>query len=155
VQNCWINMDFDLFLQRRNGGPSPRAVDQWCFRSTMDPRAERGRSSPDEGRAGVAVHGTSPWQRGEQEERMGILTPGGTSWWRGSDGWASSKGGSGGVSSTRRCSGHEGEERRVKMSTVKMGGGVAPFYRVREAMEGSGGGRPARWVLIPICFQRI
>jgi hypothetical protein len=77
---------------------------------------------------------------------------GSTSWWRGSDGQASAKGGGGGVSSTRRCSGREGEERRAKMSVVKMVGGVAPFYRVREAMEGSGGGRPARWVLIPIGF---
>jgi hypothetical protein len=152
VQNCRINPDFDLFLQRKNGGPSPRAVDRWCFWSTMDPWAERGRSSQEEGRADVPVHGTSPWQRGVQEQRMGILTPGGTSWWRGSDGRASSKGGGGGVSSTRRCSGHEGEERRAKMSMVKMAGGVAPFYRVREAMEGSEGGRPARWVLIPIGF---
>jgi hypothetical protein len=28
VQNCEINPDFDLFLQRKNGGPSPRAVDR-------------------------------------------------------------------------------------------------------------------------------
>jgi hypothetical protein len=28
VQNCGINPDFDLFLQRKNGGPSPRAVDR-------------------------------------------------------------------------------------------------------------------------------
>jgi hypothetical protein len=27
VQNCGINPDFDLFLQRKNGGQSPRAVD--------------------------------------------------------------------------------------------------------------------------------
>jgi hypothetical protein len=155
VQNYMINPDFDLFLQRKNGGPSPRAVDRWCFRSTMDPRAERGRSSPEEGRAGIPVHGTSPWQRGEQEEQMGILNPGGTSWWRGSDGRESSKGGGGRVSLTRRCSGHEGEERRAKMSAVKMAGGVVPFYRVWEAKEGSGGGRPARWVLIPISFRRI
>jgi hypothetical protein len=156
VQNCGINPDFDLFLQSKNGGPSPRAVDRWCFRSTMDLRAERSRSSPEGGRTGVPVHGISPWQCGEQEEGMGILTPGGMSWWRGSDGWASSKGGGGRVSSTRRCSGHEGEERRAKMSVVKMAGGVAPFYWVREAMEGSGGGgRPARWVLIPIDFRRI
>jgi hypothetical protein len=92
---------------------------------------------------------------GEKEEQMWILTLGGTSWWRGSDGRASSKGGGGGVSSTRRCSGHEGEERRAKMSAVKMAGGVASFYRVREAMEGSRGGRPARWVLILIGFRRI
>jgi hypothetical protein len=91
----------------------------------------------------------------EQEEQMGILTPGGTSWWRGSDGRASAKGGFGGARSMRRCSGHEGEERGVEMSTVKMARGVAPFYRVREAVEGSGEGRPARWVLIPVGFRRI
>jgi hypothetical protein len=28
VQNCRINPDFDLFLQRKNGGTSPRAVDR-------------------------------------------------------------------------------------------------------------------------------
>jgi hypothetical protein len=120
--------------------------------STVDPRTECGWSSPECGCAGVPVLGTSLWQRGEQEEQMGILTPGGTSWSRGSDGRASSKGGGGGVSSTRRCSGHEGEGRRAKMSAVKMAGGVAPFCRVREAMEGSGGDRSARWVLIPIGF---
>jgi hypothetical protein len=152
VQNCGLNPDFDLFLQRKNDGPSPRAVDRWCFWSTMDPRAERAQSSPEEGRVGVPVHGTSPWWRGEQEERMRILTPGGTSWWRGSDGRASAKGGGVRVSSMRRCSGREGEVRRAKMSVVKMAGGVAPFYRVREAMEGSRGGRPVRWVLIPIGF---
>jgi hypothetical protein len=86
---------------------------------------------------------------------LGILTPGGTSWWRGSDGLASAKGGGGGASSTRRCSGHEGGERGAEMSAVKMGGGVVPFCRVREAVEGSGGGRPMRWVLIPVSFRRI
>jgi hypothetical protein len=155
VENCRINLDFDLLLQKKNGGPSPWAVDRWCFWSTMDPRAERGRSSPEEGFAGLPVHRTLPWQRGEQEEWMGIVTPGGTSWWRGSDGRAPSKGGGGRVSSMRRCLGHEGEDRRVKMSVVKMTRGVVPFCRVQEAMEGSGGGRPARWVLIPIGFQRI
>jgi hypothetical protein len=81
--------------------------------------------------------------------------PGGMSWWRGSDGQASAKGGSDGASSTRRCSGREGEERGGEMSTVKMVRGVAPFYRVREAVEGSGGGRPARWILNPVGFRRI
>jgi hypothetical protein len=28
VQNYEINLDFDLFLQRKNGGPSPQAVDR-------------------------------------------------------------------------------------------------------------------------------
>jgi hypothetical protein len=68
---------------------------------------------------------------------MGILILGGMSWWRDSDGRASAKGGGGGASSTRRCSGREGKERGVEMSAVKMVEGVAAFYRVREAVEGS------------------
>jgi hypothetical protein len=123
--------------------------------STVDLRTEHGRSSPECGRASVPVLGTSPWQCGEQEERMGILTLGGTSWWRGSDGQKSAKGGGSGASSMRRCSGHEREERGVEMSAVKMAGGVAPFYRVREAVEGSGEGQPARWLLIAVSFRRI
>jgi hypothetical protein len=78
---------------------------------------------------------------------MGILTLGGTRWWRGSDGQALAKGGGSRASSTRRCSGHEGEERGAEMSAVKMAGGVAPFYRARTAVEGSGGDRLVRWVL--------
>jgi hypothetical protein len=35
-----------------------------------------------------------------------------------------------------RC---DGGERGADLSVVKMAGGVAPFYRVREAVEGSGG----------------
>jgi hypothetical protein len=97
-------------------------------------------SSPECGRAGVPVLGTSPWQRGEQEERTGILTPGGVSGWRGSDGRASAKGGVGGANSMTRGSGREGGERGADLSAVKMAGGVAPFYMVREAVEGSGGG---------------
>jgi hypothetical protein len=85
----------------------------------------------------------------------GVLTPGGTSWWRGSDGQKSGKGGSGGASSMRRCSRREREERGAEMSAVKMAGGVAPFYSIREAVEGSGEDRPARWVLIPVGFRRI
>jgi hypothetical protein len=60
--------------------------------------------------------------------------------WRGSDVRASAKGGGGGANSTTRGSGHEGGERGADLSAVKMVGGVAPFYRVREAVEGSGGG---------------
>jgi hypothetical protein len=108
--------------------------------STMDPRMERGRSSPGCGRIGVPVLGTSSWQRGEQEERTGILTPDCASGRRGSDGRASVKGGGGGGNSTTRGLGCEGGERGADLSAVKMAGGVVPFYRVREAMEGSGGG---------------
>jgi hypothetical protein len=71
---------------------------------------------------------------------MGILTPGGASGWRGSDGRASVKLGGGGANSMTRGSGREGGERGADLSAVKMAGGVAPFYRVREAVEGSGGG---------------
>jgi hypothetical protein len=28
VQNCRINLDFDLFLNKKSGGPSPRVVDR-------------------------------------------------------------------------------------------------------------------------------
>jgi hypothetical protein len=35
------------------------------------------------------------------------------------------------------------------MSCGGGGLGVAPFYRVGEAVEGNGGVRPARWVLTP------
>jgi hypothetical protein len=98
--------------------------------STVGPRTESGRSSPECGRAGVPVLETSPWQRGEQEERTGILTPGGASGWRGSDGRASAKGGGGGANSTTRGSGSEGGERGADLSAVKMAEGVAPFYRV-------------------------
>jgi hypothetical protein len=61
---------------------------------------------------------------------MRILTPGGTRWWRRSDGRASVKGGGSGASSTRRCSGHGGEERDERGGD---GQGVAPFYRVGES----------------------
>jgi hypothetical protein len=108
--------------------------------STVDPRTERDRSSPECERAGVPVLGTSPWQRGEQEERTGILTPCGASGWRGSDGRASAKGRGGGANSMTRGSGRKGGERRVDLSAMKMAGGVAPFYRIREAVEGSRGG---------------
>jgi hypothetical protein len=123
-----------------------KTVNRATLRSMVDLRIEHGRSSPEWGRAGVPVLGSSPWQRGEQEERMGIFTPGCMSWWWGSDGRASAKGGGGEGSSMRRCLGREGEERGAEMSAVNMAGGVAPFYRVREAVEGSGGSQPARWV---------
>jgi hypothetical protein len=39
-----------------------------------------------------------------------------------------------------RGSRREGGERGADLSAVKMVGGVAPFYSVWEAVEGSGGG---------------
>jgi hypothetical protein len=103
--------------------------------STVDPRTERGRSSPRCGRIIVPVLGTSLWQCGEQEERTGILTPGGANGRRGSDGQASAKGGGGGANSTTRGLGREGGERGADLSAVKMAGGVMPFYRVWEAVR--------------------
>jgi hypothetical protein len=42
VQNCGINPDFDLYLQRKNGGPSPRAVNR---ARVAGPRVHRGPQS--------------------------------------------------------------------------------------------------------------
>jgi hypothetical protein len=57
------------------------------------------------------------------------------------------EGGGGGANSTTRGSGCKGGERGMDLSTVKMVRGVAPFYRVREAVEGAevvqSGERPA------------
>jgi hypothetical protein len=39
----------------------------------VDHGRQRYRSSPEEGHAGVPMHGTSPWRLGEQEEETGIL----------------------------------------------------------------------------------
>jgi hypothetical protein len=50
VQNCGINPDFDLFLQRKNGGPSPRAVDRARVagpRGPVDLTVAGGQSSPE------------------------------------------------------------------------------------------------------------
>jgi hypothetical protein len=44
------------------------------YGSMVDHGRWRGRSSLEEGHAGIPVHGTSPWRLGEQEEETGILT---------------------------------------------------------------------------------
>jgi hypothetical protein len=44
------------------------------YGSMVDHGRRRGRSSSEEGHAGVPVRGTSPWQLREQEEETGILT---------------------------------------------------------------------------------
>jgi hypothetical protein len=44
------------------------------YESMVDHRRRRGRNLPEEGHVGAPVRGTSPWQLGEQEEEMGILT---------------------------------------------------------------------------------
>jgi hypothetical protein len=48
----------------------------------------------------------------------------------------------------RRCSGHGGEERGAEMNEVEMVGGVAPFYRVGEAVEGE-----RRWSANEVGFE--
>jgi hypothetical protein len=136
-----------IFECKKGHGLGSFSMDRKGLRSTMNRWTGAAGSLPEEGRTDVPVHGTSPWRCEEQEEWMGILTPGGTKWWRGLDGRALTKGGDGRASSTRRCSGHEGVERGGEMSVVKMVGGVAPFYRVWKAVEGSRGDQPVRWVL--------
>jgi hypothetical protein len=50
VQNCGINLDFDLFLQRKNGGPSSQAVDCARVASTRWTRDwDRAAHSPENG----------------------------------------------------------------------------------------------------------
>jgi hypothetical protein len=48
---------------------------------------------------------------------------------------------------------HPSEQEEVGMTMgMSCGGGgqgIVPFYRVREVVEGSEGGRPVRWVLTP------
>jgi hypothetical protein len=49
-------------------------VDRWCFRSAMDPRTERGRSSPERSPCGATGHQSSPRRRGEGEGDGAELT---------------------------------------------------------------------------------
>jgi hypothetical protein len=72
VQNYGIIPDFDLFLQRKNGGPSPRAVDhtrvagpRWthdrdravCSPALQSPGARRGLGKKGEELRGVLTEG--------------------------------------------------------------------------------------------------
>jgi hypothetical protein len=43
------------------------------YGSMVDRGRPHGRSSPEEGHAGIPVCGTSPWRLGEQEEETGII----------------------------------------------------------------------------------
>jgi hypothetical protein len=56
VQNCRIKPDFDLFLERKNGGPSPRAVDR---ARVAGPWWTHDRSSPRVGEKGEELRGSS------------------------------------------------------------------------------------------------
>jgi hypothetical protein len=55
VQNCGINPDFDLFLQRKNGGPSP-GQGGVLTRAWLAGAAEPG-SSPRVGEKGEELRG--------------------------------------------------------------------------------------------------
>jgi hypothetical protein len=58
VQNCRINPDFDLFLQRKSGGPSPHAVDR---ASVAGPRVHCG---PHSGRRPELIRARPSWRSG-------------------------------------------------------------------------------------------
>jgi hypothetical protein len=62
VQNCRINPDIDLFLQRKNGVPSPRVVD--CAR-VAGPRwthdRDRAARSPERGSSALQSPRASRW----------------------------------------------------------------------------------------------
>jgi hypothetical protein len=68
VQNYEINLDFDLFLKRKSGGPSPRVVDR--------ARVAGGRSSPELGLAAAPGHGDLPRRHGRQKGGVGTLVAG-------------------------------------------------------------------------------
>jgi hypothetical protein len=62
VQNYRIIPDFDLLLQRKNGRPSPRAVDRARVagpRWTCD--RDRAARSPERGSPALQSPGSSPW----------------------------------------------------------------------------------------------
>jgi hypothetical protein len=52
VQNCGINPDFDLFLKRKSGGPSPRVVDH---PRVVGPQVHRGPHSGRRPELGLAA----------------------------------------------------------------------------------------------------
>jgi hypothetical protein len=79
VQNCGINPDFDLFLKRKSGGPSPRVVDH---PRVVGPQVHRG---PHSGRrpeltgarpSSHSGHDDLPRKHGRQKGGAGTLVPG-------------------------------------------------------------------------------
>jgi hypothetical protein len=117
-------------------------VDRWCFRSPMDPRTERGRSSPERSPCGAMGHQRSPQRHGEGEgdgaglteakigrhggdvapvaERIGVRR------------WCS-------VWSKRR---HREAKQGVARVVVWCRDAMGIFYSLGEVVEGRGGGRP-------------
>jgi hypothetical protein len=79
VQNCGINPDFDLFLKRKSGGPSPRVVDheEWSVHgSTVDLTMAGGRSSSELILAAAPGHGDLPRRHGRQKGGAWTLVAG-------------------------------------------------------------------------------
>jgi hypothetical protein len=79
VQNCRINLDFDLLLKGKSGGPSPRTVDRargLVHGSTMDLTVAGGRSSPELGLVAPPGHDGLPRRHQRQEGSAGTLAVG-------------------------------------------------------------------------------
>jgi hypothetical protein len=76
VQNCGINLNFDLFLKGKSSGPSPQAVD--CAR-VAGPRVHRGPHSgrrPELSLAAALGHDGLPRRHRRQEGGAGTLAVG-------------------------------------------------------------------------------
>jgi hypothetical protein len=76
VQNCEINLDFDLFLKRKSGRPSPRVVDRT---RVAGPRVHHGPHSgrrPELGLAATLRHGDLPRRHRRQKGGVGTLVAG-------------------------------------------------------------------------------
>jgi hypothetical protein len=79
VQNCGNNPDFNLFLKRKSGGPSPRVVDRTRVvgpRSTVDLTVADGRSSPELSLAAAPGQGDLLRRHGRQKGGVGTLVEG-------------------------------------------------------------------------------
>jgi hypothetical protein len=132
VQNSGINLDFDLFLERKSGGPSPQAMDR---AGVAGPRVQRG---PHSGRrlelslVAALGHGGLPRRHQRQEGGVGTLAVGSP--------WAERRrGGLATVESRARWRHSMCEvlgERRVGGGVVWRGGGGAALYILGGGGEG-------------------
>jgi hypothetical protein len=97
-------------------------LDRWCFRSTMDPRTERGRGEGEGDGAELteAKIGRCGGEVAPAAERNGV--------WRRCSVW----------SKRRHGEAKQGAPRVV----VQCRDVIGVFYSLREAVEGRGGGRP-------------
>jgi hypothetical protein len=118
-------------------------VDRWCFRSTMDPRTERGRSSPERSPCGATGHQSSPRRRGEGEGDSAELTEAKIGRRGGEVAPAAER-----IGVRRRCSvwskrRHGEAKQGATRVVVWCRDAIEVFYSLGEAVEGRGGGRPA------------